>query len=147
VEQRNKRARGLVCRSQTECNGGNPTPLHRGTVGRGDNVPARLYFARKLERGRPGNQDATQSGGAVIKSKLGAEVAGSWIRRAGNEKPPLPSADQEPCSVAASVPEKADQGWNPHEIWLRRIYQPRRGRAEDELQPVASLIDERSVRG
>ena len=124
-----------------------PPPFTGARPGRGGNVPARLYFARKLERGRPGNEDATQSGGAVIKSKLGAEVAGSWIRRAGNETPPWCSADEEPCSVAASVPEKAGQGWNPHEVWLRRIYQPRRRRAEDELQPVASHSDESLVHG
>jgi hypothetical protein len=81
-----------------------------------------------------GNQDTTQRGGTVIRREIGAGIAGSWIRRAGNDTPQLTSADGEFRSTVASVPGEAPQGWDPWEIWLCRIDQPRRSRAENELQ-------------
>jgi len=74
----------------------------------------------------------------VIKREIGTGNEGSWMRRAGNETPPLASVDDESGSVVALVLGNADQGWDPRDIWLRRIHQPRRSRAEDELQPVAN---------
>jgi len=75
---------------------------------------------------------ACRTGGAVIKREVGAGIAGSWIRRGGNDKPPLTRADSESRSAVASVPTKAHQGWDPREVWLRRIAQPRRSRVEDK---------------
>jgi len=79
-----------------------------------------------------GNQDMTSTGGAVIKREIDAGISGVWIRRADNGTPPLTSGDLEFRSAIASVPTKAHQGWDPREVWLRRIAQPRRSRAEDK---------------
>lgn len=63
--------------------------------------------------------------------KLDPRIADSWLRRAGNDTPASTSADEAARSPIAFVPRAARQGWDPKEIWLQQIDQPRRDRAQN----------------
>lgn len=64
--------------------------------------------------------------------KIDPRVAGSWLRRTGNETPASTSAGDVSSPAVASVPRTANQGWDPKEIWLQRIDLPRRDRAQNQ---------------
>jgi len=53
-------------------------------------------------------------------------------RRAAAEDQPSTSPSDVPNSAARVLSGDARDGWDPWEIWLRRIDQPRRRRAERE---------------
>jgi len=48
----------------------------------------------------------------------------SWLRRAIGHETPLPAASSEALQAGAVTAPSRD-GWDPHEVWLRRIYEPR----------------------
>jgi len=64
--------------------------------------------------------------------KIDPRIAGSWLRRTGNDTPASISADDASHSPVAFVPRAANQGWDPKEIWLQRIDRPRRARAQNQ---------------
>jgi len=66
------------------------------------------------------------------REKIDPRIAGSWLRRAGKEIPTSTSANEPSHSPVAFVPRAARQGWDPKEIWLQRIHQPRRDRAQNQ---------------
>jgi hypothetical protein len=59
------------------------------------------------------------------------ESTESWLARtrAEGESNASPSAESDSTAVAPS--EAAREGWDPWEVWLRRIEQPRRRRIGD----------------
>lgn len=91
---------------------------------------------KKVGHGQPGKQNTTPHEGALIEREIDAGIEGSWIRRAGNEPAPSACAADECRSVVALALAlaKADRGWDPREVWLRRIHEPRQSRAEDGFQ-------------
>ena len=59
--------------------------------------------------------------------KIDAEAAGSMFQRVLAER----AAERvEPTDSEASPAEEAEQGWDPYDVWVRHIHEPRR-RATD----------------
>jgi hypothetical protein len=53
---------------------------------------------------------------------------GSWMQRAHQEMPGGRQRVDGGSSTAAVTPRAQNQGWDPYEVWLSRIEQPRRQR-------------------
>jgi hypothetical protein len=64
--------------------------------------------------------------------KINAKPADWWSRRAVAESHSPTSPDDVPNSVAPVVSGEARDGWDPWDVWLRRIDQPRRRRTDGE---------------
>jgi hypothetical protein len=67
-----------------------------------------------------------------MNKKIDEKSADGWSRRAAAEDLPSVRPSDVPNSVARVLSGDVRDGWNPWEIWLRRIDQPRRRRAERE---------------
>ena len=70
--------------------------------------------------------------GEVVIRKIDETATECWWRRsvAEGRSPTTPSDG--PSSVASALSGETRAGWDPWEVWLRRIDQPRRRRAEGE---------------
>jgi hypothetical protein len=54
----------------------------------------------------------------------------SWLQRARAEYASQGRSNAESGSGASPMPRESSEFWDPWEVWLRRIEQPRRRRAE-----------------
>ena len=50
----------------------------------------------------------------------------SWLRHARAESTSSASACTMSESVASAISDHLREGWDPWEVWLRRVHQPRR---------------------
>ena len=57
--------------------------------------------------------------------KIDEKTVGSVFQRALAERATGAGARVEPTDSEASLAEEAEQGWDPYEVWLRRVHQPR----------------------
>ena len=57
--------------------------------------------------------------------KIDDKAAGSVFQRVLAERAAEPAERVEPTDSEASPAEEAEQGWDPYEVWLRRVHQPR----------------------
>ena len=56
----------------------------------------------------------------------------SWLQRTVAEGPSPGRADATAILPARAFSAKAPVGWDPYDVWLRRVEQPRRRRANGE---------------
>jgi hypothetical protein len=57
---------------------------------------------------------------------IDGESTESWLHRASAEGASSASASAESNSVARSLSDRSRDGWDPWDVWLRHIDQPRR---------------------
>ena len=56
------------------------------------------------------------------------KVPGPWLRRV-QVAPDLPQAVPEELASEGSTPaDESDRGWDPYDVWLRRVHLPRQHR-------------------
>jgi hypothetical protein len=51
----------------------------------------------------------------------------SWLVRAIAEGKPTAAASADSEAAAPTISSRLSDGWDPKEVWLRRIHQPRQG--------------------
>ena len=68
--------------------------------------------------------------GLVMIRKIDDEAAGSLFQRAMGEGVARDSTRAESDSAAGALASKAREGWDPYDVWVRHIHEPRR-RATD----------------
>ncbi len=64
--------------------------------------------------------------------KIDKKSSDGWLRRAVAVGGSPTSPCGVPCSVAKTLSGESGAGWDPFEVWLRRIDQPRRRRTDVE---------------
>ena len=64
--------------------------------------------------------------------KLDSLVAASWLQRARPEGPASSSARSEPGPSEALGSSDPRLGWDPYDVWLRHIHEPRRRRDAEQ---------------
>jgi hypothetical protein len=62
---------------------------------------------------------------AVMIRKIDDKAVGSAFQRVLAERAAEPAERVEPTDSEASPAEEAEQGWDPYDVWLRRVHQPR----------------------
>jgi len=60
--------------------------------------------------------------------KIDGKVAASWLERARSERAASFAARAEPGSSQGQRSSDSQQGWDPYDVWLRHIHEPRRRR-------------------
>jgi hypothetical protein len=61
-----------------------------------------------------------------IMARMGElETSGSWLERGRAQGAVTPSTSVESGLAAAALPRDSIEGWDPYEVWLRRVHQPR----------------------
>ena len=93
---------------------------------------ATRWTSRPVKRRRGLDRTTSQHGAMMNNKKLEPRIAGSWLRRAGKEIPASTSTNEATRSPVAFLPRVARQGWDPKQIWLERIHQPRSDRARNQ---------------
>ncbi len=74
------------------------------------------------------------SGCVVEAMMIDDEMTDSWFKRARAEGTGEVRRGAESDSLAPPFAEATSDGWDPWEVWLRRIDQPRRHRAGGRLK-------------
>ena len=54
------------------------------------------------------------------------ETTGSWLERVRAEGTVSPGPSGESASIARALAGNTIEGWDPYEVWLRRVDAPRR---------------------
>jgi hypothetical protein len=54
------------------------------------------------------------------------ESTGSWLERVHAEGTGTPGPSSESASIARALAGNVIEGWDPYEVWLRRVDAPRR---------------------
>lgn len=60
---------------------------------------------------------------------IGGDFTNTWLRRVGADDVPAADAGAKPVSAARALAVGSRDGWDPWEVWLRHIDQPRRRNA------------------
>jgi hypothetical protein len=63
--------------------------------------------------------------GPVMVRKIDNNAARSVFQRALAESAAAADRSGEPKDSEASPKKEAEQGWDPYDVWLRRVHQPR----------------------
>jgi len=54
------------------------------------------------------------------------ETTGSWLEQVHAEGTVTPGPSSESASIARALAGNVIEGWDPYEVWLRRVDAPRR---------------------
>lgn len=64
--------------------------------------------------------------GEIVVKMIEGDSTESWLHRASTEGAPSSSASAESNSAARALSDRSRDSWDPWDVWLRHIGQPRR---------------------
>lgn len=67
-----------------------------------------------------------------MRGKIDGKSTESWLRRALGEEAKSSGEHADACAAVNAHAGKARDGWDPWEVWLRYIEQPRRIRQRED---------------